>query len=170
MLFVPSLEWEGFGLHMLRHISSWDKFCVLADMDWSIHLEINLLSSLAWEILLNTSWFISSLAWNGFDQELLRCILCPHCGEHKLRCSFVLVRMGLVWSLHVEMHFVSSLEWVGFGQLILRYILCPPWHGMCLVEAYFVSSLACGGFGQHMMRFILCPRWYWYEFGQHMLL
>jgi hypothetical protein len=65
--------------------------------------------------------FVSSLAVEGFDQHMLRCILCPRWHGKGLvnRCCYtfcVVAGMGWVWSTHVEIHVESSLAWDGFGQ------------------------------------------------------
>ena len=78
-------------------------FSVLAGMGgvWSTHVEIN---------------FLSSLAWDGFVRHMFD-TLC------------VLADMGGVWSTHVEIHSVSVLACLGFGQHMLRCVLSPCWHG-----------------------------------------
>ena len=116
--------------------------------------------------------FLCSMAWVGFSEHKLICILCASWDGMDLvntyRDAFrVLAVMGRVCSTLIDMHIVCSLAWDGFGQQILRCIVCPRWHGMCLVntcsdnvcelagiewvwsihiEILFVSSLALDGF------------------------
>ena len=97
----PSLRicWHGMGLCNTK----WVTYCVFARMGWvwSTHVEMH---------------FVSSLAWKGFGQYMLRCILCPpwH-GIDLVNISSdtfcVLAGMGRVCSTHVSMDYLSSLAW-----------------------------------------------------------
>ena len=63
-LFIPR--------HRIRLVKTiWDTFCGLAGIgwDWSTHVEVVLVSSLA-------DTYVSSLSWYGFSQHALRYILC----------------------------------------------------------------------------------------------
>ena len=93
--------------------------------------------------------FVSSLAWEGIVQHILRCIFCS-CWQ----------RRGIVYT-YIDIHFVTLLTLYGFGQQILKWVLYPSlqwWDFSTHVEIRFVFCLALEGFGQHMFRFILCPR------------
>ena len=66
---------------------------------WSTHAEID---------------FVSSLAFKGFGQKMLRYILCPRryiIGlVYTCEVAFCVVAgMVRVWSSHVEIHFLSSM-------------------------------------------------------------
>ena len=128
--FMSLLAWDVFGQYKLRHIlflcwhgigllnTCWDTFCFLACMGGvrSTHVEIN---------------FMPSLAWDGFNQYKLWCILFRRC-------------KGAVWPKQVKGNFVSCLAWDRFSNYKFCYILCPRSHGR--------------GFGEHMLKCILCPR------------
>ena len=75
--------------------------------------------------------FVSPLAWDGFGQHKLRCILCSR---------------WLVTDLvnTTEIYFLCSHEWEWLGQKGLSCILDPRWHGKGLVNR------SC---------YILCPVW-----------
>ena len=139
--FESLLAWEGFGQHMLMSLLShrWhskgllytssDAFFVLAGMGelYSTHVEIQIVSSLAWDGFGHTCWgtcwvligmeevlsthdeihFVSSLAWERI-------------GQHMLRCNFVLDRMGSVCFTHV------------------RYMLSPRWHRIILINTKYI--------------------------------
>ena len=87
----------------------WDTFCNLPGMIgfWLTHADIH---------------FEPSLAYEGFDQHMLRSIFC-------------IAGMEWVWSTHVEIHFVASLALDKFGQYMLRYTLCHGWHKTGLINA-----------------------------------
>ena len=164
MNFKTLQAWYVFGQHLFRSISC-------SRRSYSAHVEIN---------------FVSSLAWEGFGQHSLTCILWARLYGLGLFNTiwdtfYVLDDMDGVWSIHFMNYFVSSLTWLGFDQHKLRYILGPRWHGMgysqhmkrsifcprwhgrlwsTQVEILFVSTLAFEGFVQHMLRWILCPRWH----------
>jgi hypothetical protein len=104
-------------------------------------------------------YFVPFLAWEGFGQHILRCILCLRWHWRGLvnTCDTFcdLPVMGMVWPTrvksilcprtHVEINYVSLFEWKGVGQHMLRCILCP--HKQMV------------GFGQHMLRCISIPCW-----------
>ena len=192
---------------------SWYRFCVLAGMGmvWSVHVEMNFLSSLAYVMFVqHLLWYILRPRWQRMSLDdtcweaicvmavirgvWLRCILCPRwhgmfC-QHMLR--FVLRPrwhgMGLViscwgefcvfagagwnWSTHADMCFVSSLAWEVFGQNKLRCILCPRWHWMSLVNtrwdafcvlAFMVNTcwvVSCVLAGLGMLTYFSCSSWH----------
>ena len=134
--------------------TSKDTFFVLVGIGgfWSSQLEMN---------------FVSALAWDGFDQHVLRYIVCS--GSH------VMCLLNTSW------HTICELPCMGgFGQHNLRYIFCfrwlcrvlvnSSWETFCdlagiggiwseKVEISFMSSPAWDMLGQHMWICILFPRW-----------
>ena len=81
-------------------------------------------------------YFASSLTWEGFRQQVLRCI------------------------------FMSSLAWVAFDQHNLRYILRPHLHGETWstdLEVHFVNLLPRGNVNTSWKTFCVVAgmRWVW---------
>ena len=88
---------------------------------------------------------MSSLAWDGFCQYLLKCILCADIlgiwSKQVEICFMSLLSWDVFVSTQFEIHFVSSQASVELYQHKLSYILCPLWHWRGLViEIQFVSS------------------------------
>ena len=154
---MPTLIWHVFGPHMLscilcllRHLVGFfiegrDTFFILALMKWifSTQVDILFLSSPG----MVGVWFyvsayiagvyvdihiVSALAWEQFNQHMLRLISCP-------------LRQERVWSTHVEIHFVSSLAFDG--------------NCSSHVDMLFVFTQAYEGIGQHMLIFLFCSGW-----------
>ena len=207
--FVSSLEWEGFGQNML-----WRTFspCWHGRV-WSTYFEIHFVKSSAYEglvnicrdafrVLVNMGWdysthveilFMSSLAWETFDHNVLRIILCIRCNimglfYTSLDTFFVHADIGWYWSTHFELHLMTSLELVGFAQHVLardgfdyrvemQYVFSLPWvvsyqtswDTFCVhasigwlwsthVMMHLVTSLERDAFSQHMLRCILWTR------------
>ena len=83
--------------------------------------------------------FLSSLAWDGFDQHMFRYILCSRWHGRDLvnTCSDAfcdLTFIGGICPLQVELHFESSLVWEVFDQSTVRYILSHSWLGRGFVN------------------------------------
>ena len=133
--FVSSLSWDGFGQHNLRCIlcprchvmslvnTSWDKCCVLSDLEELFQHELRYILCPRWYGmgLVNTCCNgLSALAsMVVFGQHMLRYILCypwhMRCLRNTCWDAFcVLVFMGWVWSSHVELLFAFSLAKDGF--------------------------------------------------------
>ena len=86
ILFEFSLPRDVFDHHVLRCIlcitwhriymnkTSWVTLCVLADIGWvwSTHVGMHFVSSLAWEVLVNTCWVV----WEVFGHHVMRFNLC----------------------------------------------------------------------------------------------
>ena len=163
--FVSSLAWDGFGQHKMKYIlcphwngrglvnTSCDTFCVLAGMGWGL---VNTCSD-AFYVLAVLSWvlstqvdmhFVCSLSWNGFGQNMLKCILCPSWhgmgfGQHVLRIMFCLGWNGrdLVNTWWDAFYVLTGEEGVWWDTF------CPRCHGKGLVntcwDVFCISSLAC---------------------------
>ena len=110
---------------------------------------------------------MSSLAYEGFGQNMLICILCHRWHRRGLEnaceihfCASLAWKRGLV--THVEIYFQSSLVWHVFGPHLFRCISCPRRHLLACAgfgQNMIVSSLSWKGISEHMLRDILCPRW-----------
>jgi hypothetical protein len=90
-------------------------------LGWSAQVEMHFVSSRTLDeagqhVGICTSW----LAWEEFDQHMLRCIFCWR-------------GLGLVNIIY--MHFVCSLAWVGFDQHMVRCILSTRWRRMGFFNA-----------------------------------
>jgi hypothetical protein len=109
-IFCP--RWQGKGLVKMSDLAGEEGIC-------STHVEIN---------------FVYLLAWEGFNQHVLRYIL-------------FLAGMGGVRSTRVEILFLSVLACDGFGEHMLRCILCIRWHGMGLFNTCRDESFAFAGTG-----------------------
>ena len=109
--------------------SSWDIFWVPAGMlcVWSAQVKIHIVSSMAWEgfgqHMLKCICLLVGLG--GFGHLMLKCILCP-----------------MFWSTCVEIHFFVRWHVRSFDNTCWDYnFVSPRCHGMGLV-IHFVSSLA----------------------------
>ena len=156
------------GMVLVFVNTSWDTFCVLACVEgvWSTYVEMH---------------FVSSLAWEGLVQHLLRIIICPcRHGRSLVNTSWgticVHVSMVGVWSTLVVIHNVFTLAWEWFGQQRFSQHF---WDIFCFLagikgvwsthfEIHIVISLPWKWVGLHMLRCIWCPHWHWMCFCQHM--
>ena len=203
MHFIFSLAWDRFGRHMLRCISclcwhgigfvntSWDAFCVLSGMEWlwSTHVKDTffVIGSMGcvWSIHASMH-FVSLLAWDGYGQQILRCISCPRWQgvgliNTGLDAFWILAGMVWVWTTPVEIHLVFPQAWeklfntfwdkfcvlAGMGgvwsthvQMHLVFTAFMGWFCSIQVELHFVTSLTWGWFDQQRFRCILRPCWH----------
>jgi hypothetical protein len=119
MLFVSSLEWEGFSTHVEKHVES-----SLAFKDFGQHM---------FRYTLCSRRYRRGLVITSGDA------LCFLAGMVGVWSSYVVIHFCSLWHLRgffntCCINFVSSLAWEGFGQHMLRRISCPLWHGRALVN------------------------------------
>ena len=110
-------RWHGMGLVIL----CWGEFYVFAvtGWNWSTHADM---------------YFVSSLAWEVFGQNKLRCILCPRWHWMSL--------VNTCWDALCVLAFIRR-----GGQHMLRCILCARWIVMGLVNTCRLTFRVLAGIG-----------------------